>query len=130
MTRKNIIESLWDNSIRIDSIIWLSANSSDITDELKEFLEYEEDKATQLLGSKPKNEGDNFEEYLSELCRAGKNGYLVQAMTPVRAPEGWYSWSACTSEWFYFEEWNEQAVTEALAAWVDSKRPKDQEANK
>ncbi|MES2596035.1 MAG: hypothetical protein V4662_11895 [Verrucomicrobiota bacterium] len=133
MTRKQIAESLWDNSLRIDHTIWLAANSSSVSRHLSDLLEYEPKRIKKLIGQKPPRHASEFEEWICTLSGKGINGYFIQAATPIRYDLGKgmasMSWSACYTEWFYFETWDEAAITTALVAWVDKmgKKPRELE---
>ncbi len=123
--RQSAAESFWDNSVRIDHIIWLAANSSDTQNALKNFLEYEAEAVEKLLGRRPPEAGKDFDEYLTDLHNDGKSGYLVEAVTPILQKGGIYTWGYTTSKWFYFEVLDEAAVMKAMEEWVDTMRPEN-----
>jgi|GEM_PF-3871328 len=122
MNRQDITSLLWDSNIRIDNLIWLAANSSDICSELEEFLEFDSEEAKRLLGVEPPESTRDFEEYLSDRYNEGKVGYLVKAATPSKGEHNTYTWGRCNLKWFYFETWDEAAVTSALSEWAEKVR--------
>lgn len=125
--RHTITQSLWDNSIRIDHIIWLAGSGNgDINRHLTEFLEDDEDEVERLLGRRPSSPGcGDLSEYLTELHNDGKTGYLVEAATPIMQEGGFYTWGSVRTKWFYFEEWDETAVAKAMSDWADTVRPEN-----
>ncbi|HYF37538.1 MAG TPA: hypothetical protein VD994_19710 [Prosthecobacter sp.] len=121
MNRRALVESLRDNNIRIDTIIWLAANACSISDDLSDFLQHECEAATSVLGSEPPVLESELGDYLTELCRKGVNGYLVRVSIPVYTGKGGttvqFSWGHTYTRWFYFEQWDETQVHDAAAAW-------------
>lgn len=121
MSRRSntLTEDLWDHNIRVDQIIWLPGSCCSINEKLEEFLEDYAEKAERLLGYKPPCNTSEFEDYLTELSRKGKAGYLIKASTPCRqAADASYSWGYTTNDWFYFEVLDEREVVDTLCRWV------------
>lgn len=112
---RSLGELFFDESIRIDQIIWLAACGDQPPDALEEFLEGE-DAATlkRVLGLKKSQIEDEdgepirAEELLSTIARSGKQGFLVQAATPIPTAfhedgHSSHGFGWCQLEWFYTE---------------------------
>ncbi len=109
----------FDESIRLETIIWLAACGHDSpVSALNDFLD-DEDAETikEVLGEPYEDISESKEEYLTELARKNKMGFLVNAQTPV--PQAFHKDGGFTSygfgiaecKWFYTE-----ALDEAFAA--------------
>lgn len=117
----SIIETLYDESIRTDKIIWIAGNCTNPGQDFQDFFEYELDSVKELLGILPRrvDHGD-MEEIASLLVRKGKTGFLVQAATPeplsVSGDSYSFSWGCSYLKWFYTEVFDEAFVSR-LVDW-------------
>ena len=120
---RSIPSTLFDESIRIEKIIWLAANLDQPNRDLAEFLEEEEPADFErLLGFVPKDQSDrDRSDTLEELSRRERTGFLVEAATPI--PQGpirgensfmHLGFGCYTTRWFYTEALDEGFVADLL----------------
>lgn len=126
----SLAQFFWEESIRIDSVIWLASNGESPSPALEDFLEdHDAGEIKRIIGFTPtSHQANNAKEFLTRLVREAKIGFLVEALTPVPTDfhEGGYisSWSACRCQWFYADaldwafasrllEFREKVVTDA-----------------
>jgi hypothetical protein len=124
---RDLGELFFEQSIRVEKIIWLAACSNQPPQAFEDFLE-EEDPAvvTGIFGFNP---GGDAEEALSALARKKKQGFLVEAATPIpvsfhKGGHISHGFGWCQMKWFYTEamddafavrlvEWKEKVVAKA-----------------
>jgi hypothetical protein len=119
-----MVSDFFDESVRINQVIWLTAAICDI-DALPEsldegFLEdMEASDFRRIFPDYPKHDSEDDEdddypdacEYAQWLLDNRKFGYLVAVQTPVREPgDTTFSWGYFSTKWIYVEEWNEEEV--------------------
>lgn len=118
---RSLGELFFDESIRLDKIIWIAA-SSDGHDDFEEFIEQHDRKERkEVFGV---SLSDDPEEALSQLARANKQGFLVQAATPI--PVAFHE-NGCTTHgfgwcqlcWFYTDTLDD-AFADRLLEWKES----------
>ena len=128
--RTRMASDFFDESVRINQVIWLTAAICDI-DALPKSLEEDflEDMEAadfrRIFPDYPKHESedgdgddedeeDNYPEaweYAQWLLDSKKLGYLVAVQTPVREPgDTTFSWGYFSTKWIYVAEWNEEEV--------------------
>jgi len=129
-------EHFSDINIVVEQVIWLAAVTESVPHNLEDFLLTEDDETlTSLLGvsfvaaqkrwlesyyetddddddDEAPDIGDNkvIAEYLCDLAREGKHGYLVQMRSPIYRGGPGYSWGWAQLRWFYFDKWDEDVV--------------------
>lgn len=119
----------FDESIRLDTIIWLAACAASAPKSLTEFLD-EEDLETieRTLGLKKEQIEDephsriDSETILSELAHANRQGFLVRVATPIPVAfhENGFSthgFGYCRNEWFYTDDLRDAAFAQQLLDW-------------
>lgn len=122
----DVVEELWDNSIRVEAVIWLAAQG-DGSEQCEDFFEDRgREELENIFGLKfPFDPADvALEEVLSFLCRRKKTGFLVNAATPIPSrfsKDGGYShsWGHYQTEWFYTEAFDENFAVRLLE-WHDN----------
>ena len=131
--RNRMVSDFFDESVRINQVIWLGAAICDI-DAMPESLEtgFLEDMEAadfrRVFPDYPKHESEGEDadadededeedsypeawEYAQWLLDTRKFGYLVAVQTPVREPgDTTFSWGYFSTKWIYVEEWNEEEV--------------------
>lgn len=121
--------------IAVHKIIWLAGSVMDTNDDLKELCWDDPDKLIQLLGIEDPRIGVDkhgtdttdemdSESFLTATARAGKLGFLIEVATPVRRPNGLFTWSYYHTEWMYVERFDAEAV-DAILAWAKRMAEKD-----
>lgn len=124
-----------NENIAVHKIIWLAGSVLDTNDDLKELCWDDPDKLIQLLeiedpraittedGTETTDEMDS-ESFLTATAQAGKLGFLIEVATPVRRPNGLFTWSYYHTEWMYVEQFDAKAV-DAISAWAKRMAEKD-----
>lgn len=132
----NIPETLFDNSLRSEQIIWLASqfHNEQPCDALESLID-EEDYDTLItiyseIGlsydpSKEEDDGPTVEEFLQACQAASKFGFLVQMATPIpilfHKDDGYTTngFGMYATEWFYTEAFDE-AFVNRLLAWKEA----------
>lgn len=122
----SLADMFFDESIRIETLIWLAACGHDQpSDALKEFLESQEPDYISGVCGVTYDEDTAPDEYTAKLARAHKMGFLVQAATPIPVKfhdDGGISshgFGYCQTAWFYTEAVDE-AFAQRLLDWKAS----------
>lgn len=138
---KAILEKLWDETARVERVIFLAGAlgaGDSFPDDLEEFFEDEDEKDIEkCLGKIPDyvdfesgryQLADTVFEWLRD---AGKLGYLVQFATPVMTPTDaysrTYSWGHYSTTWVYGES-IEEAIDLGMKWVKDRRRAEDRKA--
>lgn len=111
----------FDESIRIEQIIWIAACSYHPPESFEDFLSDEDPKDVKKIFGLKRQLSDDPETALSELARANKMGFLVEAATPI--PVAFHQ-NSCTTHgfgwcrlgWFYTEALD-AAFVQRLLDW-------------
>ena len=129
---KAIFEKFFDESIRIERVIFLAGALGDgaLSDDLHDFFDEEVETIERALGRVPdwidldgssRRIADGVFEWLTD---AGKLGFLVQFATPVMEKTGeksrTYSWGYYSTYWVYGDSFDE-AIALGVA-WVGERR--------
>ena len=135
----NIRDTLFNESIRTEQIIWLSGQTDQIADDLRRFFNESSDTTeavSEVLGIElTPTEAENFEDgelsdddivdILNRMDDVGRAGFLVSAGTPVPqsfGEDGSYSTSGFgfyTTKWFYTDSFDE-AFMNRLVEWKEA----------
>lgn len=125
-TDPKVADFFFDNSIRIDQLIWLAANLDQPCEALCSFLEWyeddDDDEIAKIFGE-PKGSLSSDPEYFgSAIARKKLTGFLVQAGTPTPVrfhPDGGftnYGFGNYHWKWFYTPALD-QAFLTRLTVW-------------
>lgn len=119
---------LFEESIRVDKIIWLGANTETQCDDLEELLEEKDTAVIAALFDLPNQVAEDYadkydcEGLMVKLVHARRLGFLVKAATPIpmtfHASGHSYTWGLYTTKWFYVES-IDQAFIDALVKWKE-----------
>lgn len=139
MTHEEINETLFDNSIRFESVIYLAgalAQSDSLPDDLCELLDVETDETvSEAFPGFPlslRDDGDCFLEFAAEwLIDNRRLGFLVKVATPVMTPVKGssslsFSWGRYRTKWIYADTMD-GVVCEAVK-WADGLRESEKES--
>jgi hypothetical protein len=130
-TVKDYSQTFFDESIRVDSIVWLDANHDQPCEALEEFIRDTDVKVlneilgTSLVFNEDEMDEDEFSgRVLDAITRRRISGFLVLASTPVVTEfhESGHSsngFGYYQSEWFLTKEFNQEFV-DKLVAWKQS----------
>lgn len=131
--RFDFAEAFFSNTISIDRIIWLASLDERRTCPLRDALELGFEDIFAALGiSVPEIDEDDVQHtaeiLIERVSRTDKQGFLVQACTPVPmyADSNTYSWGHYTMRWFYTEalDW---AFIQRVIEWKNAFWAKEQE---
>lgn len=118
---KNLSQKFYDNSIRLDKIIWLASNLDRHSSDVQDAFEHDYEGIEKALGVKAgslEDAAEDWEGFGSKLAREGKVGFLVQAATPI--PDYFdngttnLSWGWFQSKWFYTEALDENFLNKLI----------------
>lgn len=115
-------EFFWDNSIRLDTVIWLSAEMANQSSSLKDFLsDNSVEEIGKIINIPDLEQSDlNPDNFMALTFNKGLVGFLINASTPVPREffkTGWsYSWGRCYTQWFYTKSLDARFGSQ-LKAW-------------
>jgi hypothetical protein len=123
--KRDILDDVFENSIRVDKIIWIGGALSSVPDDLEEFIENDEDEAKRLLGVDPEEFDGCLEDYIQEVVMKGNDGFLIYAATPVPSFVGpdssvvQMSWGYTTMKWHFIpkDQFTIKKMVTVLVQW-------------
>jgi hypothetical protein len=127
MTPKEIANLLYDESIRVEQIIWLAANHDQPCDAFRALVEDEDPaRLAKLLGIDREFFAEDCElsDLGNTLARKGLSGFLVQVSTPIPLAfhrDGFTTggFGYTTLEWLYTEAIDD-AFIKRMTEWKDA----------